>query len=166
VDTPQLKVKYGQAGWEFLASLQNLGLDPQALFWAYDKVINDFVLVLITDFFDDQGPYEISKLLFRAYNVAATPKLIDPFMVRLHSPHQAFSQAIKERLFSRSFRKLDKTTMQPIGPSTDIKSVNWQGMIVSKDWVYVVRPTQHKRSVESRIRRWSKFKTTVERLAA
>src|SRR5947209_5983531 len=75
-----------EAGADYLKAVRALGLDPDALLWAYDTVIKKHVLVLVTDMFDFRGPYEVSQLLFQAYNNAGTPREIDPFIVRLHSP--------------------------------------------------------------------------------
>ena len=39
---------YLEAGRDFWEALKPLGLVPEALFWAQDKTIGEFVLVLIT----------------------------------------------------------------------------------------------------------------------
>jgi hypothetical protein len=68
MDSPELEVKFMSAGADYLKAVRALGLDPDALLWAYDTIIRKHVLVLVTDMFDFRGPYEVSQLLFQAYN--------------------------------------------------------------------------------------------------
>ena len=88
MDPKDLGIARYDAGRDFQDALAKLGLDPEALFWAYDHVINQFVLVIVTAFFDYAGPLALSERLFEAYRAAATPASIDPFILRLHSPAQ------------------------------------------------------------------------------
>lgn len=80
-----------EAGADFLDALRKLGLDPEGLLWAYDTSMEEFVVVLVTSFYDQVGPLAINRLLFKAYNIAATPKSISPFIVQLHSPNDDVS---------------------------------------------------------------------------
>ena len=88
------------AGSDFLSALLKLGLDPEGLFWAYDLSVDEPAIVLTTSFYDQVGPLEINKLLFKAYNQAITPTSISPFLVRLQSPTDSISQTI-DRLLKR-----------------------------------------------------------------
>ena len=133
MDTPELDVSRQNAGGHYLDALRKLGLDPVALFWAYDTVVKSFVLVLITEFFDYKGPYEISKLLFKAYNAAATPREIDPFIIRLHSPAQS---AIRNLRIPTHLHQIDQKTGRPTGELAEIKNYRLGDLIVSGQWVY------------------------------
>jgi hypothetical protein len=88
MDQNDLGLARYDAGRDYLAALQRLGLEPDALFWAFDGEINQFVLVLVSPFFDYAGPLALSELLFKAYRASATPAEVDPFLLRLHSPRQ------------------------------------------------------------------------------
>ena len=82
------------AGGDFLTGLERLGLNPDGLCWAFDDAVDELALVLVTSFYDDVGPLEINKLLFRAYNLAVTPRSISPFIIRLHSPRDDVAAVI------------------------------------------------------------------------
>ena len=101
MDQKDLGVERYDAGRDFLAALRHLKLEPEALFWAYDKGMGQLVLVLVTALFDFAGPLALTQLLFDAYNAAATPKPIDPFILRLHSPKHALYRAAQRYLGSR-----------------------------------------------------------------
>ena len=82
------------AGREFFLALKELGVYPDGLFWAFDEQIEEQVLVPITSLFDYVGPFRFNKLLIKAYNAAATPQSISPFIIRLHSPNDDMAVAI------------------------------------------------------------------------
>jgi hypothetical protein len=162
VDTPDLDVSRRSAGSHYLVALRKLGLEPAALFWAYDTVVKSFVLVLITEFFDYKGPYEISKLLFKAYNAAATPREIDPFIIRLHSPAQS---SIRNLRIPTHLHPVDQKTGKPTGEAAEIKHYKLGDLIVSGQWVYKFGRSPKKKSVELG-RQWSRFERNVMELAA
>lgn len=83
-----------KAGSDYLSALISLGLEPDGLFWAFEKAESRWVLALVTNYFDVAGPLNLSEVLFKAYRAAATPREIDPFMVRMFSPKQAFIRDI------------------------------------------------------------------------
>jgi hypothetical protein len=158
MDDDALPSGYLEAGRDFWTALRQLGLVPEALFWAQDKSIGEFALVLITSHFDTKGPTEIYRLLTQAYNLAATPATISPFIIRLHSPSQAISEAILEGEYSTNadfaYFTLDR------------------GDLKYRDkWIYTAkykngRVKVNKLSPVERARQWKRFKENVERLAA
>jgi hypothetical protein len=125
-----------------------------------------FVLVLITEEFDAVGPLAISKLLFKAYNAAATPSSIDPFIVRLHSPdHQIV-------------REMDKIMPFNFDPGTSVihggKEVTKiaraittvSGLEIDGDWVYRFnKPLTATKKVDL-LRRWHRFERNIDAIAA
>jgi hypothetical protein len=48
VDQKDLGVERYDAGRDYLAALRDLRLEPEALFWGYDKGIGQLVLVLVS----------------------------------------------------------------------------------------------------------------------
>ena len=138
-----------RAGRDYLASLQKLGLDPECLFWAHDAAVGRHVLVLVTALYDHVGPLALSRMLFSAYEQAATPKEIDPFIIRLHSPRHSVI---------RSFAR--------VGPLITVDIYyNGGGMTFKDDWIYKW-VTPGKRSHVELSRQWNRFQRNVERLAA
>ncbi len=163
---PDLEERYLKAGHEFADALKKLGLDPLALLWIYDFDIRRHVLVLVTDFFDLKGPLEISRYLFRAYNASATPKEIDPFLVRLHSPDQAVSKT----LLGIAMENADLyAEFGVVGQSKDliakIDGFSAEGAAMKQSWV--VKPYKHrKRNSVELGRHWARFTQNVDKLAA
>lgn len=165
--TPELPIGYFDEGRAYLGSLQTLGLRPNALFWAYDRVTCDFVLVLITEVFDAVGPLELSRLLFKAYNAHVTPQAIDPFIIRLHSTDH---QVAREMDKSMQFRALPGAMMSKddegmIRVSRAIKTVD--GLDFEEDWVYVYdKPLSKKHNTTEILRLFQQFERTVNEIAA
>jgi hypothetical protein len=98
VDTIEIDVTRKKAGADYLTALKRFGLDPEALFWAWDRVDEQLILILVTRFFDVVGPLAVSQILFKAYNAAITPGEIDPFIVRVHSPNHNMIKTMTEAL--------------------------------------------------------------------
>jgi hypothetical protein len=149
---------YLKAGADYLNALKGLGLKPEALFWAQDRTINEFVLVLITSHFDFKGPREIYRLLTMAYNHAATPATISPFIVRLHSPKQLISQQVLEAEWSASSNNI-------------VMTLNRGDLTYQDKWIYTAKYKTGAAKVKKltpieRSKQWNKFKSNVERLAA
>lgn len=98
MDTSRVDPVRLRAGAEYLSALRSLGIEPDALFWAYDLARHDAMLVLVSSFFDAVGPFAMQETLFKAYKAAATPREIDPFVVRLHSPKHRVIRELWEKL--------------------------------------------------------------------
>lgn len=154
---PTLEVKYMDAGHEYLRTLRRFGLDPLALFWAYDHVAKQFVLVLVSEFFDVVGPLEISKLLFRAYNASVTPKSIDPFIIRLHSHTQPISMLMLHRTGHGVVGKP--------GPDVAIAGGTIGGMELKAEWLIASRDYTGKSTVDL-VGRWDRIGRTLSKMAA
>ncbi|WIA55460.1 hypothetical protein N6H05_20895 [Sphingobium sp. WTD-1] len=77
-----------RAGRDYLHALQRLGLEPQVMCWMYEMLDDRFEkrLGIVTSWVDRMGPALLYELLFKAYDAAATPRDIDPFIVQLYSP--------------------------------------------------------------------------------
>lgn len=170
MDQNDLGLERFDAGAEFLTSISKLGLRPEALFWAYDRKIEQFVLVLISNFFDFAGPLELSRRLFAAYNACALPQSIDPFIIRTHSPHQ---RIYRDLLFSlRTWVNLDRddrinSARQVLSGERERPGVFdfTYGELESFDtWVYVVT-SKVKRSIAAETS-WRRFDEAVKQLAA
>ena len=102
-----LPPKYLEAGQEYLAALQTLGLEPDFLGWGVDEAHDEWNLVLVTSIIEIGGPLALSRLLFRAYNLNATPKEISPFIVRtfgsetLYAPELMHLNSVKAEKLQR-----------------------------------------------------------------
>ncbi|TRC92180.1 hypothetical protein FJV76_32285 [Mesorhizobium sp. WSM4303] len=167
MDTPAIDERFLIAGQEYGDALAELGLDPHALFWAYDRDEKRHVLVLITDFFDFKGPLEISRQLFRAYNASATPQEIDPFVVRLHSVNQMVGGSLNNFVSGGwTFNKMDKVTGKPDGLPMEFEAFAQHGLEIKKGWVIRHRKIGPARKSVELGRRWDRFTRNVDKVAA
>ena len=169
MDQTALDIRRREAGAQYLSALRSLGLEPNGLFWAYDEATKQFALFLVTDLFDIKGPYEISKLLFKAYNRAGTPREIDPFIVRLHSPNHRIISELMIGLGGGRVQRADKNTGAPHGNEISITGAKFDDIQVYADWVYrrpSLRPRLKPVDAIAASRKWDKFARAVDRLAA
>lgn len=156
---------YLAAGREFVTSLEHLGLAPEIAAWGYDTVIGQHVFVLVTDFFDFKGPYEISKLLFRAYEASALPQTIDPFMVRLHSDRHALAGTIRVLLGDHKVSAHDGKTGEIKADNLVLRGGEVGGIQFKKAWIVTFRASTRRKTIELG-RRWKRFERNVGALAA
>jgi hypothetical protein len=153
VDPRTIEISRLDAGRDYLEAVERLGLRPTAMFWAFDRTLEQFVLVLTTPLYDYAGPYQLSQLLVEAYRRSGTPREIDPFLVRLHSPaHTIIREIAKFIPFG--------TTVE--GAATPIAAAD---LIVESRWIYRFEEPAALKSVEA-ARRWDRFVRNVDRLAA
>ena len=167
--TPELPVGYFDEGRAYLDAVETLGLRPNAFFWAFDSVTNGFVLVLITEAFDAVGPLALSEILFKAYNAQATPRAIDPFIIRLHSTqHQIVYEMDRILPFSMHFRPDDsvmKGEEEVAKLGRAVATIG--GLEIDGEWVYVFdKPLTKKHSTTDVLRRWHRFERTINKMAA
>jgi hypothetical protein len=172
VDQKDLGVERYDAGRDYLAALRHLRLEPEALFWAYDKSMGQLVLVLVTSLFDFAGPLALNKLLFDAYNAAATPKEVDPFILRLHSPKHALYRAAQVHIGNRFDQAdlkgpaLDRATISgEIAPSI-VASFRAGDLESFGTWVYKSTPSPKGVKAVELGPRWRRFEHAVHALAA
>jgi hypothetical protein len=153
-----------EAGQEYLDSVRRLGLEPEGFLWAYDKTIEQYVLVMVTSQFDTVGPQEIYRLLTKAYRASATPREINPFIIRLHSVNQLIVPHLQRAVeldITSSVKKADGSVSE--ATYIDILK-NALDLSFRKEWIYVFRIKRVKPA--DRSRRWKRFAQNVERLAA
>jgi hypothetical protein len=165
----EIDVKFQNGGAEFMSSLERLGLHADALFWAFDRMLNRFVLVLVTDEYDYAGPYAMSKVLFEAYNKAILPIEIDPFIVRVHSPQQWIIQEIGKFLpFSAGEITVSGPDGKPVdhvsGVIAESMNINAADLEIDSRWVYRFEKTKKRKTTELS-RRWIRFSQNVARAA-
>lgn len=172
MDQKDLGVERYDAGRDYLTAIRTLKLEPEALFWAYDKSMEQFVLVIVTSLFDFAGPLALTKLLFEAYNAAATPKEIDPFIIRLHSPKHALYRAARVHIGNRFDQadlkgpELDRATIAgTVMPST-IVSFRAGDLESFGTWVYKSTPPVTRTTAVDSERRWTRFERAVHAVAA
>ncbi len=164
MDTPTPPLSSFEAGAGYLAALEDLGLCPNALFRAFDRVADAFVLVLVTDAYDAVGPLALSTLLFMAYNVEATCRAIDSFVVRLHGPSHRFVAEIENRLPGRLDARVPRDGPWPATQTGDVISAD--GLEIDEAWIYRLEKPVSKGKTADILRRWHRFETKVNRLAA
>ena len=169
MDPQVLSVARLDAGRAYLAAIEELGLRPSGLFWAWDETVEQFVLVLITHAFDYAGPLALSKTLFAAYNKSGTPQEIDPFIVRLHSPQHAIVHQMANFLpFKAQLGNIKHANGEMIGDGTArliAVHFNASDLKVHSDWVYRFEKPAKVQTVDV-ARRWTRFVDRVDKLAA
>ena len=85
-------------GMDYLVALRGLGLDPEGLVWVRVEDRPQWVMLVVTSLYDAAGPFELTKLLFKACNSGLLPASIDPFDVDTYSPDQDLIRGIREAL--------------------------------------------------------------------
>jgi hypothetical protein len=171
VDPKDLGVERYDTGQDYLAALRSLKLEPEALFWAYDNGIDQFVLVLVTSLFDFAGPLALTQLLFDAYNSAATPKEIDPFIIRLHSPRHTLYRAAQDHIATRFDQAelegstLDRATIAGDVTPSIIAAFQVGDIGSFGPWVYKSTPRSKAKTLNPE-RRWTRFERAVHAVAA
>lgn len=171
MDQNDLGLARYDAGAEYLKSLNRLDLSPEALFWAYDKAIEQFVLVLVTRFFDYAGPLAVTEALFKAYRASATPAEIDPFIIRVHSPEQ---RIYKELLFAlRSTGTIaagwtredyHRAVLAGEVEQAGVFAFTYADLSGFGAWIY--KASEGPRKLIDVAKPWTRFSSKVQRLAA
>jgi hypothetical protein len=151
------------AGAVYLAALRTLGLEPDGLFWAWDRLDERWVLMLVSRYFDIVGPSALSTLLFKAYNAAATPAEIDPFIIRIHSPdHHMIRSMIKG---------MDDFKSQVIDRGRITKGDSMENALFGNNSILVPLPKAYvwkdvRRPTIDLLRKWGFITKKVDALAA
>ena len=164
-----LPPKYLEAGEEYLAALNSLGLHPELLGWGTDIITKEWHLVMLTSIIEVGGPLALNKLLFRAYNMGATPQEISPFIIRIFGDKTVFAPELRQL---DAFQRGDKilTVTDPKG-RREVQKVTAEsmgkdlgGVHIESKHLYIVKI--RKRGYEQKTREWMRFKQNVEKLAA
>jgi len=163
MDQNDLSLTHQKAGREYLGALDSLGLRPSCLFWAWDSTVSQFVLVLVSHAYDYVGPLKLSETLTKAYNKAATPKEINPFMVRMHSPAHTIIREIGKFILTKIEAK-DQFASPIEGFATFRTSA--ADLEVYQRWVYRFEQDVKLPKTVDLSRRWRRFESAVEKLAA
>ena len=173
MDPKDLGIDRYDAGRDFQEALAKLGLDPEALFWAYDHVLDQFVLVIVTAFFDYAGPLALSERLFEAYRAAATPASIDPFILRLHSPAQRIFRDLSVHLGTymghESLTKAEYDREVLIGRREAFADAQFEYGGLEGHGLWILKPPKPNERVPKMIetaRPWERFDRKVKELAA
>jgi hypothetical protein len=150
--------KYLRAGEDYLAALESLGLHPEFLGWGEELEPRQWILVMVTSIVEIGGPLALNELLFKAYNMKATPKEISPFIVRVFGSHTAFARRLV------ALNKLRGQRITLAGTTYEAVSDMVAGIRVVGTHCYPVKARS--RGYEQNHREWQRFKRNVERLAA
>jgi hypothetical protein len=171
MDQNDLGLARYDAGRDYLKALRALDLEPESLFWAFDRAIDQFVLVLVTSFFDYAGPLALSELLFKAYRAAATPAEIDPFILRLHSPKQTIYRELLFALMTtgtiEAGWQIDdyyRAVLAGDRQQTGVFKFNYAELEGFGAWIYTAKKKQTK--LIDVARPWDRFSHKIEALAA
>lgn len=152
-----------EAGKAYLDALRKLGLDPEGLVWAWDRVDENLVLMLVTRYFDIVGPSALSTLLFRAYNLAITPTEIDPFIVRIFSPDHMLIRNVTTAMDDFKTQVVDRGGL---GHEEEMESAHLGAgsFVIPIGRAYVWKDVR--RPKDDLLRRWGIIKKRVDAIAA
>lgn len=162
---------YLKAGEDYLAALEKLGLRPEFLGWGQQVNTRDWWLVMVTSVVEISGPLVLGELLFKAYNMNATPHEISPFIVQVFGARSNLAPMLRTfgsiDVTSTTAQYIDPATNKPVGERHAITSVRRQfgDFTVQLDDIYRLQSVK-KVGHEQRVRQWTRFKESVERLAA
>ncbi len=151
------------AGREYLAALARLGLDPDVLCWVYDADHDEMQLAIVTTMAERVDGLSIYKLLFRAYEAAATPREIDPFIVSVYGPGSDFGVTLRRHLGGMAKRGMFSTPEQAARFAMTKAGVSGR-LVVPGKGVYVA--TEGRRSAAEDLKRFQYFQRRVRALAA
>jgi hypothetical protein len=184
MDSDHISPALLKAGSEYLAALKRLHLDPEGLLWSRvnetrdiddghgyrlpsDVPDGDWHLVLITSAIDEAGPLAMQDMLFKAYNLSATPQDISPFIVEVMSARSPFYAGLLRAL------NTDVPLIFGGGPDGRQRSVAdtldhpvmVYGLWFDRQWIYQLTgfaPLKHRQ----RRSQWLDFRQSVNALAA
>lgn len=184
MDSDDISPSLLKAGSEYLTALKRLHLNPEGLLWSRvnetrdiddaqgyslpgDYPNGDWHLVLITSAIDESGPLAMQEMLFKAYNLAATPQSISPFIVEVMSSRSPFHAGL--------LRALNTDVPLIFGGGTDGRArivtdtvgqpVMVHGLWFDRQWIYQLRGLVSPKNSDRR-RQWLDFRQSVNALAA
>ena len=165
MDSQPVSAEYLKAGQDYLTALRRLGLHPLFLGWGREIASNQWLLVMVTSIVDAGGPFELNKLLFKAYNAEATPKEISPFIVRVYSPEVA-----PDTLYALGGKSLKIVNNKELEDKISISNMQFVFHDVAYEMInaYAIphRKKVPKPKYQATLAEWQKFKRNVEKLAA
>ncbi len=151
------------AGREYLAALSRLGLDPDVLCWVFDADHDEMQLAIVTTMAERVDSLSIYKLLFRAYDAAATPREIDPFIVSVYAPGSNFGVTLRRHLGGMA--KRGTFTTQDLAARFAMTKTGASGRLVVPGKGVYVASDGHRSAVED-LKRFQHFQHRVRALAA
>lgn len=163
MDLPKVTEPMMVAGRNFDADLVKLGLRAHTITWAFDTIIEEHVLIVVTDFYEVQGPLKIMQLLFQACNSSRLASNVDPFKIRIHSIDQPFIRAVMQ------VKNADVYGKEPDGTRIDLEiedgTFGVGDVYFDLSWMIADRAIG-KRERHSIVRQFKKFAERIEKLAA
>ena len=151
------------AGRDYLVALNRLGLEPDVLCWAYDVDADEMQLAIVTSMAERVESLSIYKLLFRAYEAAATPREIDPFIVSVYGPKSDFGVKLRRFLGGLAQRGTFSTPERAARFVMTDTGASGRLVVLGKG-VYVA--TEGRRTAAEDLRRFMSFERRVQALAA
>jgi hypothetical protein len=160
MDTQEFSLERLEAGKRFDESLQKLGLDAQVISWLYSRATEQFILYVVTDFFDFKGPLAVNDLFLKAYNASAIPHEIDPFTVEFHSIKHIEASQVASLVSIRTLNDGVYDEPPRIWGAKVGADFSWE-----VSWLVSKRLFEDRPSIELS-RKWQMFKKNVDRIAA
>ncbi|TXN72403.1 hypothetical protein [Methylobacterium sp. WL6] len=151
-----------QAGHSFKDAIIKLGLSVEGILWVNMIESKKFEMWIVWSGLDAYGPLAIAKSLFRAYNAAALPQVIDPFDITVVGPehivsrlHAAFSK--KSNIEAPDLAEYAALYLQEGENKTVFCAVK-------RSWILL--PVKRRLPKKEIDRGWRRFQDNVDKLAA
>jgi hypothetical protein len=171
VDPKDLGVERYDAGRDYLVACGPSGLKRRRSFGRTTKPSSSSYWSLVMSLFDFAGPLALTQLLFDAYNASATPKEVDPFIIRLHSPKHTLYRAVQGHIATRFDQAdlkgsaLDRATIAGDVHPSIIAAFQVGDLESFGSWVYKSTPKARAKALDPE-RQWSRFERAVHAVAA
>lgn len=151
------------AGRHFIEALDALGLHSTMASWVYSRVSSQFLLVIVTDFFDLKGPLEVNRYMLAAYNASALPQEIDPFNVQFCSPEQVVARQLFQIANLKASGSAGTGGEQPL-----VDDVETHKSWILRNKYYQTKDSERPPQAKSAdlARKWQLFIANVDKLAA
>jgi hypothetical protein len=151
------------AGQEYVDTLDRLGMAIDGAMWAVSA--NGRVeLLLVSRLVDRLGPNVIHRAPFKAYELAKTPRMIDPWDVTVFGLGTRFKKVID----SSPIISAAPVVMTMLGGHKVLGDPAWmpfEGWRVRGDWMIRLPPRNveiQAQSTQAQLRRWQRFEEHLQ----
>lgn len=151
------------AGGQYHRTLKDLGLEPDVLCWVYEADRNELQLAIVTSMAERIDGLSIYKLLFRAYEAAATPREIDPLIVSIYGPRSDFGATLRRHLGALAQRGTFSTPQRAALFAMTNAGASGRLVVLGKG---VYAASEGHRSAAEDLKRFQRFQRRVRALAA
>ncbi|MCW5712755.1 hypothetical protein [Shinella sp.] len=157
------------AGAEYVAALEKLGFLVDVALWSIAAhrtgEDSDLQLCIVSRLVERAGTGELYQLLFRAYDLAATPRNFDPWNVTLFGPKTRFAELMKIQPEMLGTAQMEVQGVD--GSKHYVEGPMWQMVddrLMRPEWIY--KRQFREPNFQSDTTALRRFRANVEKFAA